>query len=165
MEADGYRVSELASASEITHGRTMQAAGGGQPDREVAMSSLSLPASRARPVAVTLAVALSALLILANLVAPALPAGAGDEQVPTVVIALGVVLGVVGIVAAVGLWLLRRWGVALTVVVTALNLLAAAPGVAFGPSAWIKALSAAAVLACIAVLLLVLLPDARRAYR
>ena len=129
------------------------------------MASLSASAPAVRPLPVTLAVVLSVLLIIGNLASPALPQGAGEEQVPIVVIVLGVALGLVGIAAAVGLWLLRRWGMLLTLVVTALNLPASAPGVAFGPAPWIQVLAAVAVLACIAIIVLVLLPEARRAYR
>ena len=129
------------------------------------MASLSAPAPAVRPLPVTLAVALSMLLILGNLASPALPQGSGDERVPMAVIVLGVALGPVGIAAAVGLSLLRRWGMLLTLVVTALNLLASAPGVAFGPAPWIQVLAAVAVVACLAIIALVLLPEARRAYR
>jgi hypothetical protein len=135
------------------------------PGRKVMMSSLSLPASRSRPVAVTLAVALSVFLILGNLAGPLLPSGSGDNTVPTFVIILGVVLGVIGIAAAIGLWQLRRWGMILTVVISVLNLLSSAPGVVAGPDTGIKILAGASVLVSAAVIVLALLPEARRAYR
>src|SRR6266508_889404 len=127
----------------------MQAAGR-PPERQVAMSSLSLPAPRARPVAVTVAVVLSVLLIVANLASPALPSGAGDESVPQAAIAISLVLGVVGIIAAVGLWLLRRWGMIATVVVAALNLLFSLPGVPGAPTTWLKILSGVGALVSLA---------------
>lgn len=132
------------------------------------MSAITSPtpsASRPRPAPVVLAVALSALIIVGNLVSPALPLGEGDNKVPAFVIILGAVLGLLGIVAAIGLWLLRRWGMILTLAVTVVNLLSTVPGVAFGPAAWIKVLAAVSVLVCIAIIVLVLLPEARRAYR
>ncbi len=132
------------------------------------MSAITSPtpsASRPRPAPVVLAVALSALMIVGNLVSPALPQGEGDNKVPTFVIILGAILGLLGIVAAIGLWLLRRWGMILTLAVTVVNLLSTVPGVAFGPAAWIKVLAAVSVLVCIAIIVLVLLPEARRAYR
>lgn len=132
------------------------------------MSAVTSPtpaASRPRPTTVVLVVALSALMIVGNLVSPALPQGEGDDKVPTFVIVLGVVLGLLGIVAAVGLWLLRRWAMVLTLAVTALNLLSSAPGVAFGPEAWVKVLAAVSVLVGIAIVVLVTRPEARRAYR
>lgn len=131
------------------------------------MSSLSVPsssASRIRPVPVTVAVVLSALVILTNFASPALPSGSGDNKVPTFVIVVGVVLALIGIVAAIALWQLRKWGMILTVVVSAVNLLLSAPGIVAGPYAWIKVLSAVFVLASAAIIVLVLLPDSRRAY-
>ena len=128
------------------------------------MSALSASASRVRPTPVTVAVALSLLIVVGNLISPALPSGSGDDKVPTFVVVLGVILGVIGILAAVGLWTLRRWGSILTVVISAINLLSAAPGVAFGPYAWIKVLAALTVLVSALIIVLTLLPDARRAY-
>ncbi len=128
------------------------------------MSALSAPSARIRPVAVTVAVALSVLMIIGNLASPAFPSGSGDESIPQAAIAIGVLLGVVGIPAAVGLWLLRRWGMIATIVVAALNLLFSLPGIAGAPTTWLKVLSGVGVLVSLAVLVLVLLPDARRAY-
>ncbi len=60
---------------------------------------------RSRILPVTLAVVLLALGFLLSLISPLLP-----TDYPTIVIYLGVVLGVAGLVAAAGLWALRRWG-------------------------------------------------------
>src|SRR5438309_1835640 len=106
------------------------------------MSSLSVPTPRVRPVTVTIAVVLSVLVIIVNFATPALPSGSGDDKVPTSVIVVGIVLALLGIPAAVGLWMLRKWGFIATIVVTAVNLILAAPGIAFGPGAWIKIFSA-----------------------
>jgi hypothetical protein len=129
------------------------------------MSSLSAPATPVRPVAVTVAVVLSVLLIIGNLASPAFPAGSGDESIPQAAIIIGVLLGVVGIPAVIGLWLLRRWGMVATIVVAALNLLFSLPGIAGAPTTWLQVLSGVGVLVSLAVLVLVLLPDARRAYQ
>jgi uncharacterized membrane protein (UPF0136 family) len=128
------------------------------------MSSLAVDSARTRPVAVTAAVVLSVLLILGNFAGPFLPQGSGDDKVPTFIIVLGVILGLVGIAAAIGLWQLRRWGLILTIVVSALNLLSAAPGVAFGPGTGIKILAGISVVLPAVIIVLALLPDARRAY-
>src|SRR3954468_8165203 len=72
------------------------------------------------------------IISLAGLPGPLLP---GSEDVPAVVIYGGIVLGVAGLVAAVELWLLKNWGFWLTIVVSVLNVLSAAPGVAFAPGA------------------------------
>ena len=79
-----------------------------------------------RPLAVTAAAILFALLSLPNLVSPLLP----TEGIPAVVVYLGVVLGVAGLVGTAGLWMLRKWSIWLTIVVSALSLLSAAPGIA-----------------------------------
>ena len=84
-----------------------------------------------RPLPVTAAAVLLALISLAGLPGPLLP---GSEVVPAVVLYSGIVLGVAGLIAAVGLWLLKRWSFWLTIVVSALNLLSAAPGIAFAPA-------------------------------
>ena len=129
------------------------------------MSSLALAASRSRPIAVTLAVALSVLLVLGNLAGPLLPSGSGDSAVPAFIIILGVILGVIGVAAAVALWQLRRWGMILTIIISVVNLLSAAPGVLAGPNTGIKILAGVSVLVSAAVIVLALLPEARRAYR
>jgi hypothetical protein len=85
---------------------------------------------RSRPLPVTVAAVLLALLSLANLISPLFP----SEGVPAFVIYSGVVLGVVGLIAAAGLWILKRWALWLTIIVCVLNILSAAPGVAFGPT-------------------------------
>lgn len=127
------------------------------------MSSLPLSTTHTRPLAITGAVALSVLGILGNFAGAALPSG--DNEVPKLVIVLGIILGVVGIPAAIGLWQLRKWGMILTVAVTTLNLLSAAPGVVAGPSTGIQILAGVGVLISALTIVLVLLPDARRAYR
>jgi uncharacterized membrane protein (UPF0136 family) len=129
------------------------------------MASVHAPAPLARPMPVAIAVVLSAFLVLGNLLGPVLPQGSGDDTVPAFIIVSGVVLGLVGIAAAVGLWQLRRWGMILTIVVSAVNLLSAAPGIAFAPNAAFGALATLTVLASIAVIVLALRPEARRAYR
>jgi uncharacterized membrane protein (DUF2068 family) len=128
------------------------------------MSSISVPAVRSRPMAVTVAIVLSVLVIVANFATPALPSGSGDYTVPTFVIVVGVILAVIGIGAVIGLWMLRKWGMILTVVVSAINLLLAAPGIVAGPSTWIKIFSAVFVLASALIIVLVALPESRRAY-
>jgi hypothetical protein len=129
------------------------------------MSALPVSAARTRPAAITAAVVLSALVIIGNVASLALPSGSGDNQVPTFIIILGVILGIVGIPAAVGLWQLRKWGMILTVVVSALNLLSTAPGIAFGPNAGIRLFAGIGTLLPALIIVLVLLPDARRTYR
>ncbi len=117
----------------------------------------------ARPQPVTVAVVLSVLLIVLNLAALALPTG--GEDVPAFVIISTIVLSAAGIPAAIGLWLLRRWGFILTLIVMALNVLTSLPGIPFGPTPAIKLFAGLFALVSLAVLVLVLRPEARRVYR
>ena len=76
---------------------------------------------------------------------------------------LGYVLGVVGFVAAVGLWMLKTWSYWTTIVVSALNFLLGAPGLVFAPGAALKVLIAVTEVVAILIIILVVLPDSRRA--
>jgi uncharacterized membrane protein (DUF2068 family) len=114
---------------------------------------------RTRPQTVTIAAILLALLSLANFLAPLmLPAGAGS------VVYLIIVLGVLGLVAAGGLWMLKRWALWLTIVVSVLNILAAAPGLVFATELTGRALATIGVVGFALVILLAVLPGSRRAY-
>jgi hypothetical protein len=115
---------------------------------------------RARPLPVTIAAILMVLFSLANLLTPVMPM----EGVPTFVVYLGVVLGVAGLLAAGGLWMLKRWALWLTIVVCVLNILSAAPGLAFAPNAGLRASALVGVIGPALVILLVVLPNSRRAY-
>ena|SRR3712207_6679048 len=111
---------------------------------------------RARPLPVTVAAVLLALFSLANLLSPLM--------VPDGVLALVVVLGVAGLIGAAGLWMLKRWSVWLTIVVSVLNILLAAPGLVFAPNPTLRILAAVGVVGFAVVMLLAVLPGARRAY-
>jgi archaellum biogenesis protein FlaJ (TadC family) len=114
----------------------------------------------ARPLPVTVAIVLLALLSLANLLSPVMP----SEGVPAFVTYLGVVLGVLGLIGAGGLWMLKRWALWLTIVVSVLNILSAAPGLAFAPTPTLRALATVGVVGFALVILLAVLPNSRRAY-
>jgi hypothetical protein len=113
----------------------------------------------ARPLPVTLAAILLAVLSLANLLTPLMPAG---PPASAVYILMG--LGVLGLVGALGLWMLKRWALWLTIVVCVLNILSAAPGLAFAPNAGLRASALVGVIGPALVILLVVLPNSRRAY-
>ncbi len=113
----------------------------------------------ARPLPVTIAAVLLALFSLANLLSPVMP----TEGVPAFVAYLGVALGLAGLLAAAGLWMLKRWALWLTIVVSVLNILSAAPGMAFGPNAVLRVLATVGVVGPALVILLVVLPNSRRA--
>ncbi len=115
---------------------------------------------RSRTLPVTVAAILMALVSLLGLPGPLLP---GSEEVPAVVVYGGIVLGIVGLVAAIGLWMLKKWGLWLTIVVSVLNILSAAPGVAFAPNAAMQTAAAVGVLVPALIIVLVVLPGSRRA--
>lgn len=111
-----------------------------------------------RPRPVTLALGLLALVIVANIAGPLLPSSEGE-------IGFGIVSALIAIVAAWGLSTLRRWGLIMTIVVAALNVLLDAPAVVAGSTAIIKVVAGLTALACAAVIVLVTRPAARAAYR
>ena len=112
-----------------------------------------------RPVPVTVAVVLLALLSVLNFVSPLLP-----TDYPTIVLFLGGALGVVGLLAAAGLWQMRRWGLLLTIIVSVLNILLAAPGIFAEPHATGKLLAGVTTVGCALVIVLVMRSNSRRAF-
>jgi hypothetical protein len=115
---------------------------------------------RPRPVPVTVAAVIQALFSLLSLPGPLLP---GSEGVPAVVLYSGVVLAVVGLVASAGLWMLKKWGLWLTIIVNALGAISAAPGVVAAPNAALQAAALVGVLISVLIIVLVVLPPSRRA--
>jgi hypothetical protein len=114
---------------------------------------------RSRPLPVTIAAILLVLGSLVNFLAPLmLPAESGSA----VYIIVG--LGALGLVAAGGLWMLKRWALWLTVVVAVLNILAAAPGLVFATDFSGRALATMGVVGFALVIVLAVLPGPRRTY-
>ena len=88
----------------------------------------------------------------------------GDvEGPPAFILYSGYVVGVVGLVVAVGLWMLKAWSYWATIVVCVLNFLLGAPGVVLAPGAALKAVIAVTEVVAILIIVLVVLPDSRRA--
>ena len=119
---------------------------------------------RTRPLPVTVAAILMVIFSLMNFPGPwwYLVPGAVEET-PMFVIYSGIVLGIVGIVAAVGLWMMKRWGLWLTIVVCVINILFNALGLVMAPGAALKAAIALQTIGFILTVVLVVLPDSRRA--
>ena len=88
----------------------------------------------------------------------------GAEEPPAFILYLGYVVGVVGIVVAVGLWMMKRWSLWLTIVVCVLNFLLALPGVLFAPGVALKAFIAVTEIVAVLIVVLVMLPGSRRAF-
>jgi uncharacterized membrane protein (DUF2068 family) len=87
----------------------------------------------------------------------------GAEETPAFVIYLGIVLGLMGIVAAVGLWLIKTWGFWATIIVCVLNIILNVSGLAMVPTAALQAAIAVQTVGFIVTIVLVVLPSARRA--
>ncbi len=118
---------------------------------------------RSRPLPVTVAAILLVLLSLFDSPWPYELLFPGVEAPPAFLNYLGYVVGLVCIVAAVGLWMLKPWSYWTTIVVSALNFLLGAPGVIFAPGATLKALIAVTEVVAILIIVLVVRPDSRRA--
>jgi uncharacterized membrane protein len=76
----------------------------------------------------------------------------------------GVVLGVAGLVTVVGLWTLKKWSLWLTIVVSVLNILSAAPGFVFAPDPGLLASAIVTVVGFALIIVLVILPTSRRGF-
>jgi uncharacterized membrane protein (DUF2068 family) len=119
---------------------------------------------RPRPMLVTVVAILQVLLNLFNFPGPWWYVFPGAEEAPAFVVYSGIVLGIVSIVAAVGLWMLKTWGFWLTIVVSVLNILLGAPGVFMAPGAALETAIAIQTVGFALVIVLVVLPSARRAF-
>ena len=116
---------------------------------------------RSRPQTVNVAAILLALFSVLNVLFPFFPV----EGIPAAAVYIGVVAGAAGLVGAAGLWLLRKWGIWITIIVSVLNILDAAPGIAFAPNTALQVAATVTVLGFVLVLVLVVLPTSRRAFR
>src|SRR5215216_5670621 len=85
------------------------------------------------------------------------------EGPPAFILYSGYVVGVVGLVVAVGLWMLKAWSYWATIVVCVLNFLLGAPGVVLAPGAALKAIIAVTEVVAVLIIVLVVLPDSRQA--
>lgn len=112
-----------------------------------------------RPVPVNAAMVLFALMTVFSLITPFTPSG---PSLPIVLYA-GIVGGLGGLIALVGLGLMKRWGWLMTIIIAALNVLPAVTGVAGTPTPG-KQISAVIIVVNVVVLVLLLLPAARKAF-
>ena len=121
---------------------------------------------RMRPLPVTVAAILLVLLSLTNFPWLYLFLFPGAEEPPAFALYLGYVVGVVGIVAAVGLWMMKRWSLWLTIVVCVLNFLLGLPPVLFVPGVGValKVFIAVTEIVAVLIVVLVMLPGSRRAF-
>ena len=117
-----------------------------------------------RPQPVTVAAILLALFSLMNFPGPWWYAVPGVAEVtPMFVLYSGIVLGIVGLVAAVGLWMMKTWSLWLTIVVCVVNILFNVSGLVMVLPGGLKALIAVQTVGFVLTLVLVVLPSTRRA--
>ncbi len=116
-----------------------------------------------RPMALKIAAILSILMNAFSLVnsLPLLAQGAAiDNQnqnsPPYTIILMAVLMAVVGIIGAYGLWKQQRWGIVLTIVANLVNGLSAAPGILFAPQPGLMVLATATVVITIVIIVLCL---------
>ena len=117
-----------------------------------------------RPLPVTVAAILLALFSLMNFPGPwwyVIPGAI--EATPMFVIYVGIVLGIAGLVAAVGLWMLKKWGWWAAIVVSALNILFNVPAPAMVPTTTLLVAIAVQTIGFIVIIVLAVLPSVRRA--
>ncbi|MGH3087383.1 MAG: hypothetical protein ACRDSJ_08705 [Rubrobacteraceae bacterium] len=115
-----------------------------------------------RPTMVAVAAILLALFSLLGVVSVAIPSF--SDGVPAVVVYGSAVLGLLGLVAAYGLWMLKKWGVWLAIILSVLNILSAAPGLAFAPTTVLFVGAIVTVVGYALIIVLAVMPTSRRAY-
>ena len=86
----------------------------------------------------------------------------GAVEPPGFIIYSGYVVGIAGIVVAIGLWMMQKWSYWPTIVVCVLNLLLGAPGVVMAPGA-LKGVIVVGEVVAVLIIVLVVLPSSRRA--
>jgi hypothetical protein len=86
----------------------------------------------------------------------------GAVEPPAFIIYVGYVLGIVGIVVAIGLWMMQKWSLWATIVVCVLNFLSGAPGVLMAPGA-LKGVIVVGEVVAVLIIVLVVLPSSRGA--
>ena len=124
-----------------------------------------------RPLPVTVAAILLVLLALSDFpwlfdffFLTLFPVGDVEGGPPAFILYSGIVLGIVGLVAAVGLWMMKAWSVWLTIVVCVLNILLNVSGLVMELPGGLKALIAVQTIGFVLTIVLVVLPDSRRAF-
>ena len=117
---------------------------------------------RSRPPTVTVAAILLVLLSLSDfpwlyqLLFPM------TVEPPAFIIYSGSVLGIVGLVVAIGLWMLKKWSFWASIVISVLNLLLGALGVLMAPTAAMRATVAVTEVVAVLIIVLVVLPSSQR---
>ena len=120
-----------------------------------------------RPLPVTIAVVLHALLGLAAIVItiPEMTGGVSpDEGPPMFIVVTSLAVGILSLVSAWGAWQGKKWGQVLTIVLRAYDALSSAPGIIFAPTLALQILSGVGIVLSVVVIVLLLLPTTRRVF-
>jgi hypothetical protein len=115
------------------------------------------------PAVLSIAIILLILTSFLFWVAVFLPVN-GSNPGPPVVVYGSVVLGVLGLVAAFGFFKLKRWGMGLSILVSAPSAFLGAGGIVFAALPLVKGLGAVLVALSVLIIVLVVFPSARAAY-
>lgn len=119
-----------------------------------------------RPAVRAAAVALQVLISLVNIgfSIPDLINGPAPDGPPMFIVVLSIVIGVLGLVTAWGLWQGKRWGMISTVVIRVMDVLGTVPGIFFAPTLFLQIACVVGVILSVTVIVLLFLPASRRAY-
>jgi hypothetical protein len=118
---------------------------------------------RSRPPTLTVAAILLVLLSLFDFPWPYMLFFPGAVAPPAFLNYLGYVLGIAGIVVAIGLWMMQKWSYWATIVVCVLNFLLGAPGVLLAPGGALKGVIVVGEVVAVLIIVLVVLPSSRGA--
>ena len=114
-----------------------------------------------RPANVTTASILLILLSLFNLSASFQP---DVIKPPLPIIIWALVVGIIGLIAALGLWSTKRWGWLVTVILSVFNALGTISGIFLAPTVASKAISVGFIVGYGLVLIVVTPPTTRKAF-
>ena len=117
----------------------------------------------ARPMSVSVAAILLVLSSLLNSPWPWFALLPGAEEAPAFIVYVSIVLGVLGIVAAIGLWMMKKWSLWATIIVCVINILLNGFGLVMVPTAALQVFTAVQTVGFILALVLVVITTSRRA--
>ncbi|MCB0156230.1 MAG: hypothetical protein KDF65_15645 [Anaerolineae bacterium] len=95
---------------------------------------------------------------------PPILSGADPEGPPMFIIVVTLIIGLLGLVSAWGLWQGQRWGMISTIALRVLDSLGSAPGIVFAPTLALQVLSGVSIALSIVVIVLLLMPASRRVF-
>src|ERR671920_2357405 len=154
----GISVHRRSSDAPLSAGWHHEMRGQGSRSREGGVKPI-----RSRPQAVTIAALLLVLLSLFGFPWPWILLFPWAQPPPAIVIYTALALGIVGLVVAAGLWMMKAWSFWATIIVCVLNLLSGAPGVFLEPTVGVRVLSALLEVVALLIIVLVIRPSSRRA--